>query len=167
MISCSKKIDEIKLFPGQGITIGGDSILLETSPKSFTEHFNIKKDSINNEGVHWDGYDTEGNEVSGYYEIERVHFKGIEFEFTGLAIDSLSLTNILINTAVSVSRVDLDNIDIRQNTLEILKKFPNTDRTEISPENMSEYGILFQIDTINKKSTISRVSIHSKKKSIK
>ncbi len=163
-ISCSKSFDQIELLPNIGIAIGKDTVFLEsTNPRSLTKHFNIK-DTADNEGVHWDGYDPEGNEVHGYYEIESIHFKGIGFEFRGPTTDSLLLKNIYITPASSPYEISLNNINIRQKTTKILRTFPNSSRLDISKENTSDFGVLFQTDTSG---NISRVSIHSKYKPAK
>jgi len=160
--SCFSQNDHIILLPDVGINIGKDTFFLNSAnPKSVADRLNIK-DTADILGVQWSGFDTDGNPVYGEYQQKNIKFKGVEFEFRGPKADSLSLICIYISPKTTPYEVFLTKMNLRQKTLEILEKFPNSSDSDIFGKTFSELGVLFQTDTTNKGPIISLVSINSK-----
>jgi hypothetical protein len=161
VVACSTQAKRIDLVPGIGTVVDSDSILFNSAnPKSVAECLNIK-DTSQSVGAHYLSYDLEGNEVCEYLETKNIIYKGIKFFFSGPSADSLSLKNIDVNPETEGFDVRIENMSLRNNPAEILKKFPNSLSTDTSQLAAKDYGILFQTDSSNT-SKISLVSLHSK-----
>jgi hypothetical protein len=162
LFSCSNPKTQIKLMPGHGVIVDKDTLSLdEYSPKDLTTFIRMK-DTFDLDGVHWDGYDSLGNEVNGTYFKKDIPFDGMMFTFIGLNEDSLLLKSIYIDLKHSSRQIFLTEKVISDTSVSVIKKYPNSLRKDISVENSSEHGITFILDTSTTPIKIEKISIHSK-----
>jgi hypothetical protein len=161
-LASSAQTRRINILPGIGVVINTDSILLRSAAlKSVADYFNVK-DSSQSAGITYLAFDQEGNEICGYYEMKRIGYKGLDFEFQGPTVDSLSLTTIYVNPESEAFDIYVNNMKLKDNKMKILRKFRHSSSTYSLESTVSDYGILFKTVRRNRRSKISLISVQSK-----
>jgi hypothetical protein len=165
--SCSEKRNKIVIFPGVGISLNNDSILLDKTSSEALSLILKQKDTFNISKKHTELFDPKNGEESSIDEIiKHIYYKDIDFEYRGETKDNLLLQYITIKENPDYSVFIHDNISLGQINppIDQFYELKSESYDFQSDDNLVYHfysqGISFRLDSVLNGRQLIEVTVH-------
>lgn len=165
LITCGQTRDRVDLFPGTGLTINGDSILINrTTVEELEKILNIK-DTSNLSIRIWDGFNEKAmEEVSGTEVVKNIKFKTLDFEYVGDDSTNLKLQWVRISNSDNMDVIVNNKIKLGTLNPKIKESFKQTSTDYVSNDqktyNFYSHGVSFKLVDAADGLLLDELSVH-------